>query len=165
MNLLILTLCKIQVAYILNAITKFNYTGGNIGFLEAYKSFWKNYVNFSGRAPGSAYWYVVVWNLMIIVPLRVMAAIFGASSMIDGVGFAGIVVMFFLVGLRWLYWLATIVPLTSLIVRRLHDTGKSGYLAFLALIPVVGSIIIIIFMCFESDGPNQYGDVYHKSEV
>lgn len=46
-----------------------------MGFLEAYTSFWKNYVNFSGRAPGSAYWYVVVWNMMIIVPLRVMAAI------------------------------------------------------------------------------------------
>ncbi|MDT0015983.1 DUF805 domain-containing protein [Listeria swaminathanii] len=133
-----------------------------MGFLEAYKSFWKNYVNFSGRAPGSAYWYVFVWNLMIIVPLHVMEAVFSASEMIGGVG--GGVALFF-VGLRWLYWLATIVPLTSLIVRRLHDTGKSGFLAFLSLIPYVGTIIILIFMSFESDGPNRYGDVYKKSDI
>ncbi|EFR88527.1 conserved hypothetical protein, partial [Listeria marthii FSL S4-120] len=54
-----------------------------------------------------------------------------------------------------MYWCGSIVPLISLIVRRLHDTGKSGYFAFLGLIPLVGPIIIFVFMSFESDGPNR----------
>ncbi|EFR88528.1 conserved hypothetical protein, partial [Listeria marthii FSL S4-120] len=48
-----------------------------MGFLEAYKSFWKNYTNFKGRAPGSAFWYVIVWNMIINGPLLVMSKIFG----------------------------------------------------------------------------------------
>lgn len=44
-----------------------------MGFLEAYKSFWRNYVNFSGRAPRSAYWYVVLWNVIIFVILYALA--------------------------------------------------------------------------------------------
>ncbi|EFR94847.1 conserved hypothetical protein, partial [Listeria innocua FSL J1-023] len=48
-----------------------------MGFLEAYKSFWKNYVNFSGRAPRSAYWYVVLWNVIIFAVLYFLALVFG----------------------------------------------------------------------------------------
>ncbi|MBC1977377.1 DUF805 domain-containing protein [Listeria marthii] len=133
-----------------------------MGFLEAYKSFWKNYTNFKGRAPGSAFWYVIVWNMIINGPLLVMSKIFGVSEILFGVG--GGIALFF-GGLRFLYWCGSIVPLISLIVRRLHDTGKSGYFAFLGLIPLVGPIIIFVFMSFESDGPNRYGDVYKKSDI
>lgn len=64
-----------------------------MGFLEAYKSFWRNYVNFSGRAPRSAYWYVVLWNVIIFVILYALAFIFGISAIMEaamgGTGMAG----------------------------------------------------------------------------
>ncbi|MBF2554688.1 DUF805 domain-containing protein [Listeria marthii] len=136
-----------------------------MGFLEAYKSFWKNYVNFSGRAPGSAYWYVWVWNTAICVGFYLLASTFGVSIMGGGGSLAGGVTALFFVIVMWLYSAAIILPTLSLIVRRLHDTGKSGFFIFLGLIPVVGSIIILIFMSLESDGPNRYGDVYKKSDI
>lgn len=133
-----------------------------MGFLEAYKSFWKNYVNFSGRASRSAYWYVVLWNAIIIGILYILAIIIGISALMEGsMGGTGMVggggALFILI-ILWLYLLAVLIPTISITVRRLHDSGKSGFFAFLDLIPFVGGIIILVFMCLESDGPNQYGD-------
>ncbi|MBC1482235.1 DUF805 domain-containing protein [Listeria sp. FSL L7-1485] len=140
-----------------------------MGFLEAYKSFWKNYVNFSGRAPASAYWYVVIWNIIVVGALYVVAIIFGLSAMMEGymagMGMVGGGGALFILIVLWLYSLAIVIPTISLIVRRLHDSGKSGFLAFLGLIPFFGGIIILIFMCFGSDGPNQYGDGYSKFDI
>jgi uncharacterized membrane protein YhaH (DUF805 family) len=57
-----------------------------------------------------------------------------------------------------LYILATIIPSLAITVRRLHDTGKSGWMILLCLIPKVGGIILLAFMVLDSDpGPNQYG--------
>lgn len=75
MNLYCNCLCNGMATYILIDTVKFIYIGGNMGFLEAYKSFWRNYVNFSGRAPRSAYWYVVLWNVIIFVILYALAFI------------------------------------------------------------------------------------------
>ncbi|WP_338677936.1 DUF805 domain-containing protein [Listeria ivanovii] len=133
-----------------------------MGFLEAYKSFWKNYVNFSGRAPRSAYWYVVLWNAIIIGVLYILAIIFGISALMEGsaggTGMVGGGGALLILVILWLYLLAALIPTISLTVRRLHDSGKSVFFAFLDLIPFVGGIIILVFMCLESDGPNQYGD-------
>lgn len=160
MNLYCKSLCNGMATYILIDTVKFIYIGGNMGFLEAYKSFWRNYVNFSGRAPRSAYWYVVLWNVIIFVILYALAFIFGISAIMEaamgGTGMAGGAIV--LVIILWLYLLAALLPTISLMVRRLHDSGKSGFFVLLSLIPFAGGIIMLIFMCLESDGPNQYGD-------
>ncbi|EDO1127834.1 DUF805 domain-containing protein [Listeria innocua] len=140
-----------------------------MGFLEAYKSFWKNYVNFSGRAPRSAYWYVVVWNVIIFAVLYFLAFVFGISifmeSALGGTGIASSGGALFMMVLVWLYLLAVLLPTISLMVRRLHDSGKSGLYLLLDLIPFVGSIIMLVFMCLESDGPNQYGDLDSEFDI
>ncbi|MBC2107652.1 DUF805 domain-containing protein [Listeria innocua] len=140
-----------------------------MGFLEAYKSFWKNYVNFSGRAPRSAYWYVVVWNVIIFAVLYFLALIFGISifmeSALGGTGITSSGGALFMIVLVWLYLLAILLPTISLMVRRLHDSGKSGLYLLLDLIPFVGSIIMLVFMCLESDGPNQYGDLDSEFDI
>nr|WP_260449036.1 DUF805 domain-containing protein [Listeria booriae] len=46
-----------------------------MGFSEAYKSFWRNYVNFKDRAPRSAYWYVVLWNAIIVALFHIFILI------------------------------------------------------------------------------------------
>jgi uncharacterized membrane protein YhaH (DUF805 family) len=57
-----------------------------------------------------------------------------------------------------LYILVSILPSLTVTVRRLHDTGKSGWMILLCLIPIVGIIIVLVFMVLDSDpGPNQYG--------
>ncbi|EAD5680884.1 DUF805 domain-containing protein [Listeria innocua] len=140
-----------------------------MGFLEAYKSFWKNYVNFSGRSPRSAYWYVVVWNVIIFAVLYFLAFVFGISifmeSALGGTGIASSGGALFMMVLVWLYLLAILLPTISLMVRRLHDSGKSGLYLLLDLIPFVGSIIMLVFMCLESDGPNQYGDLDSEFDI
>ncbi|MBF2680168.1 DUF805 domain-containing protein [Listeria innocua] len=140
-----------------------------MGFLEAYKSFWKNYVNFSGRAPRSAYWYVVVWNVIIFAVLYFLAFVFGISIFMEnalgGTGIASSGGALFMMVLVLLYLLAVLLPTISLMVRRLHDSGKSGLYLLLDLIPFVGSIIMLVFMCLESDGPNQYGDLDSEFDI
>lgn len=131
-----------------------------MGFLEAYKSFWKNYVNFSGRSSRSAYWYVVLWNAIIISIFYVLLLVFtvftaATSSVSDATGdFAFIMTSgstLLILLLLFLYELATFIPLLALTIRRLHDSNKSGWFVLLSLIPFVGSIILIIFMCLPSE--------------
>ena len=57
-----------------------------------------------------------------------------------------------------IYFLAILIPSLAVIVRRLHDIGKSGWFYFVSLIPFIGSIWLIILFATEGDkGPNQYG--------
>ncbi|MBC2015024.1 DUF805 domain-containing protein [Listeria welshimeri] len=140
-----------------------------MGFLEAYKSFWKNYFNFEGRASRSAYWYVVLWNGMIFAVLYFLSFILGISgffgSLLGGTGLASNIAAVIVLVLLFLYMLAVIVPTISLMVRRLHDSGKSSFFFFLDFIPFVGGLIMLIFMCLESDGSNQYGDSYSQFDI
>lgn len=69
-----------------------------------------------------------------------------------------------MMGAEWLmfgyliYSLAALIPNLAVSVRRLHDTNKSGWMLLIGLIPIIGSIILIVFFCTEgTQGPNQYG--------
>ena len=57
----------------------------------------------------------------------------------------------------FIYALALLIPSLAIAVRRLHDTGKSGWMILLGLIPFIGFIILIVFYVQPSDGPNEYG--------
>lgn len=50
-----------------------------------------------------------------------------------------------------------IIPFITVTVRRLHDVGRSGWWWWLHFIPLIGTIVLIIFLVGESQGPNQYG--------
>lgn len=106
--------------------------------IGCYKKFWQNYVNFNGRSRRSEYWFVVLMNLII-----------GLVNVIPYVG----------QGLYGLYTLAALVPTIALIVRRLHDLGKEWYYIFIMLIPIVGQIIMIVWLCTDSQvGTNEFGE-------
>lgn len=110
------------------------------------KVFVQNFANFEGRARRSEYWYYILFNLIISVSVYVLT--------IFTMGIAG----FILLPLLGLYSLANIIPNLAVIVRRLHDTGKSGWYILFAFIPLVGGIILIVFLATEGDrGPNEYG--------
>jgi uncharacterized membrane protein YhaH (DUF805 family) len=115
------------------------------------KVVFKNYANFQGRARRSEYWYYALFNVILILPLYVTAMIglvseITALSIIGGLGY--IVIL-----------LGTFIPSLAAVVRRLHDVGRSGWYYFIALIPIAGPIILLVWLFTEGNsGANEYGD-------
>ena len=110
-----------------------------------------NYANFSGRARRKEYWmFTLFFMLFLLVPSFVfglLIAMFPSETVLIS---GGII-------LAALYFIH-LVPALAVTVRRLHDTGKSGWLYLLALIPYIGSLIIFIFTVIKGDrGDNKYG--------
>lgn len=101
-------------------------------FVEAFKSFWKNYFNFNGRASRREYWFVVLWNVIVGavlgfgLGLSFVGMIASAVSFGDGFSASAVFASFF-GGLLAIYSLVALIPTLSLSVRRYHDTGLSGW--------------------------------------
>lgn len=128
---------------------------------EAYKSYWTNYFNFKARTSRKNYWLVVLANVIVGIILSVLLTlIFG-----NNVDLSSIKTMEELTealknptGIINLIWsCVNFIPLISIDVRRLHDINKSGWFILINLIPVVGSIIYLVFMLSKSvDAGNKY---------
>src|SRR4051794_38300150 len=119
-------------------------------YLEAlpwYLDALKKYAVFSGRARRKEYWMFLLINILISVALIAIDSLIGTFSPQTGVGL-----------LQGLYALAVLIPSIAVIVRRLHDTGRSGWWILVALIPLIGGIVLLVFMVLDSElGANQYG--------
>jgi len=115
--------------------------------MEWYIMVWKRFAEFSGRSRRKEYWMFTLINMVICLVLYIP----GLALRESGIG------PIFL-GLYFIYCLAVPIPGLAVSVRRLHDTGKSGWFLLLALIPIVGPIIVLVFVCMDSDAAaNQYG--------
>ncbi|MFV5902048.1 DUF805 domain-containing protein [Staphylococcus gallinarum] len=122
-----------------------------IGFGQALKLFWKQYVNFKGRARRSEYWFMALWHLIFMVPVFILYIIglvimvSGFSVESDGVGAFGLILMMIMGIILFVYALATLIPNYALYIRRFHDTGRSMLipLIFLGVYIVTYSIIIV----------------------
>jgi uncharacterized membrane protein YhaH (DUF805 family) len=69
------------------------------------------------------------------------------------------VIFGFIPGVNFLWWLATMIPFIALEVRRLHDTGRSGWWLLIGLVPIVGLILIFVWLLSDSEiGSNRWGD-------
>ena len=110
----------------------------------------ENYANFKGRARRAEYWNFVLLNFLIIIPFYILAFVGSSmdSTLLSTLGF----------GVYGLAVLGTIIPSLAVAVRRLHDINKSGWYYFICLIPLIGSIILLVW--FFTDGnrfANNYG--------
>lgn len=117
-----------------------------MGFGEAISSGLKNVTNFSGRASRSEFWWyaLFIWIVAIILHLILNAIGLNGNSMV-GTGF-------------YIVYVLEILALVAVGCRRLHDTGKSGWLQLLWIIPCVGPIILIVFWAMAGDpGDNAHG--------
>ncbi len=114
----------------------------------------KKYAQFDGRARRKEYWFFALINILISMVLGFMGGIvLGLSGHSQDPTYA-----FLGLGLICLYSLAVLVPGLAVTVRRLHDTNRSGWWIFISLVPLVGGIILLIFMLQDSQlGANQYG--------
>ena len=112
----------------------------------------KKYFQFTGRARRKEYWMFTLISLIISWGLQgLSAAILFNDSL--GVIIGGIFSWVYI-----LYSLFVLIPSLAVAVRRLHDINKSGWTLFIILLPVIGVIMLLIFLCSDGDtGPNRYG--------
>ncbi|MFF4246064.1 DUF805 domain-containing protein [Streptomyces sp. NPDC001822] len=99
----------------------------------------KNYAGFSGRARRKEYWMYTLFNIIAL------AVLLGISVAVD-------TTIPYLI-----YVVAVIIPSLAVLVRRLHDTGRSGWWILLGVVPF-GGIVLLVFSCLEgSNEVNEYG--------
>ncbi len=107
----------------------------------------KKYAVFEGRSRRKEYWYFVLFSAIFAFCIAFVEGMLGMIDPSIGLGYLTLV-----------YYLFLIIPSIALSVRRLHDTGRSGWWYLLSLIPFVGSIILLIFYVEDSQpGTNEYG--------
>jgi len=108
----------------------------------------KRYTDFSGRSRRKEYWSFVLGVFIAAVVLGIVEGILGLSGMVGGVYGP----------LTTIFLLAIIVPSIAVQVRRFHDQDKSGWFVLLALIPFLGGLAVLVFMCLEgTKGANRFG--------
>ena len=111
-----------------------------MSFPEAVRACLSQYVTFTGRARRSEYWWFVLF--VALVSLVASSIDFAANIMVFQV-IAGV---------------ALLLPNLAVAVRRLHDTDRTGWWLLIGLVPVVGTIVLLVFMLFDSDPEaNKYG--------
>ena len=105
-----------------------------VGFLEAVKRAFQHYADFQGRSRRSEYWWFTLFNIIV-------------SSVISAI----------VPDFAWFWSLAVLVPGIAIVVRRLHDVGRSGWFYLWILVPLAGYIIMLIQLLKDSAPDNQWG--------
>ena len=136
-----------------------------MSFMDSVKTCFSKYATFSGRAQRAEFWYFALFILLGAIALsfvdsavfgpREVLAMSGADSFENGMSF----------NMSWqpqpitgIFMLATLLPNISVMVRRLHDTNRSGWWYWIALIPMIGFIVLLVFAVSKgTDGDNDYG--------
>lgn len=111
--------------------------------IDNYVGVLKKYAEFGGRATRREYWMFFLVNILIMIGFNLLSGALD-STLIQVLGI--------------LYILAILVPSIAVYVRRLHDTNHSAWWILLSLVPIVGGIILLIFLVTDSQaGDNRYG--------
>ncbi|MEO6503255.1 MAG: DUF805 domain-containing protein [Jatrophihabitantaceae bacterium] len=111
-----------------------------MSFADAIRSVFSKYVTFSGRARRSEFWWFALFAAILYIVAAILDAAMGSSvvSLIVGLGL--------------------LLPSLAVTVRRLHDTGRSGWWILIGLIPLVGALVLLVFECQDSQpASNKYG--------
>ena len=113
---------------------------------NGYVAVLKQYTAFGGRARRKEYWLFHLVSVLICIALVIVDSITGTVSS-SGLGL-----------LSGLYVLATLLPSLSVSVRRLHDTNRSGWWILISLVPLIGPIVLLVFLVQDSQAEtNPYG--------
>lgn len=114
----------------------------------------RRYVDFSGRSRRKEYWMFVLFVVIVTIILTMLTGTREASYGDGGMGYSIQSQSPFVL----LWFLAILLPSIAVQVRRFHDQDKSGWFVLLGLIPLVGGIIVLVFMCMEGTrGDNRFG--------
>ncbi len=109
--------------------------------MEWYLKVLKQYADFNGRARRTEFWMFFLFNVIVSIIFTIIDTMLGTYGALSGI-----------------YGLAILIPALAVSVRRLHDTGKSGWMFLVGLIPVIGFIWLLVLYIMEgTPGENQYG--------
>ncbi len=101
----------------------------------------KKYALFTGRARRTEYWMFVLFNFIIAFVLGIIEGVLEIPGILSGI-----------------YMLAVLLPSIGVSIRRLHDTDRSGWWLLIGLVPLIGSIVLLVFMVMDSTpGENRFG--------
>lgn len=115
--------------------------------MEWYIKVLKQFSDFSGRARRKEYWMFVLFNMIFAIVAIILDNIMGLAF--EDIGYGPI---------YGIYVLIVLIPGLAVGVRRLHDTGKSGWMMLLLLLPIIGAIwLLILFVTDSQPGSNEYG--------
>jgi uncharacterized membrane protein YhaH (DUF805 family) len=115
-------------------------------FTQSVKDGFSRYVDFQGRSPRSGYWW---WYLFSLIAMGIATVL---DLAISG-GNPSFIVFQLIVAL------GIVLPGLAVTIRRLHDTDRSGWWIFIGLVPIIGTIVLIVFYCTKGTaGPNRFGD-------
>ena len=110
-----------------------------MGFTDAIKTCFRKYVDWNGRALRSEYWYFYLFVILGVIVASILDAVTG---------------LFIFTAL---FYLAVLLPMLFVSVRRLHDVGRSGWWFLISLIPLAG-LLLLYWMIIEGDkGDNAFG--------
>jgi uncharacterized membrane protein YhaH (DUF805 family) len=112
-------------------------------YLEALKK----YAVFGGRSRRAEYWYFVLFNLIVYIVLSLIDTLLGTYNIVSGVGL-----------LSGIYALGVFIPTLAVLVRRLHDIDRTGWWILINLIPLIGTIVLLVFALMDgTPGSNRFG--------
>ncbi len=116
-------------------------------FIGALKDGLSRYVDFRTRSNRPQYWYFFLWTLIIGLLSSILDSILGTGTAEGG----GII--------NGLSSLALLLPSLAVAVRRLHDTGRTGWWLLLIIVPIIGWIVLLVFYCLKGEEhPNRWGN-------
>ena len=114
--------------------------------INAYKNFFKGYVDFAGRSTRSDYWWVWLGNIILYIPFFLTYGNALANSRNEG----ALISLGFIAIIYFIFGLALFLPSLALMVRRLRDAGFHWALIFVAFIPMVGSIALLVLLAMPT---------------
>jgi uncharacterized membrane protein YhaH (DUF805 family) len=103
-------------------------------FQESIKTCFRKYADFSGRASRSEYWWYVLFIVLVSLGLGMVSDVVSA-----------------------VFSLATLLPSIAAATRRLHDTNRSGWWQLIVLVPLIGLIVILVFLAQPPADQNRFG--------
>ena len=118
------------------------YTGGSpMSYIEAIKSGYSNYAKFNGRASRSEFWWFVLFYAVVILIVNQIVSLTGLPIIISV-----------------LVWASFVLPMLGLYFRRLHDVDRTAWWILIAFVPLIGSIVLIVFWATPgTEGDNRFG--------
>ena len=113
--------------------------------INAYKSFFKVYVDFAGRSTRSEYWWVWLGNMILYIPFFLSYGNALANSRNE----SALITLGFIAIIYFIFGLAIFLPSLALMVRRLRDAGFHWALIFILFIPL-GSIVLLVLLAMPT---------------